>query len=193
MGKRLIPVNKEEAKRLKKMLKLGKNTVEIKRIMIMINYLNGNNTDEVVKNMWVSKQTVLNTIYRYKEDKENFYKTKFTGRRPTKESIKRKEEIKNIIEERLKKWELIDIKDVEEEYKRRTGKEIKYKEVWRYIRKELKYNYQKPYVRDKRQPKEAEKIVKGRITKAIIKVWIEERIIDAESIKNKKTIFGGCI
>ena len=129
MGKRLIPVNKNEAKRLSKILKLGKNTVEVKRIMIMINYLNGNNTDEVAKSMSVSKQTVLNTIYRYKEDKENFYKTNFTWRRPTKESIRRKEEIKNIIEERLKKWELIDIKDVEEEYKRRTGKEIKYKEV----------------------------------------------------------------
>jgi len=187
--KRLVEVNKEKAKELKKKLKYTKNSVEAKRIMIMINYLMWNNSDEVVKNLWVSKQTVLNTIHAYIEDEENFYKTKFTWRRPSKKSEKIKRKLEDIIENKLNNWELVDIKDIEEEYNKKTEEKLKYHQVWWYVRKVLWYNYQKPEVKDKRQSEYAEEIFKWRLTKAIIKIWIEEKEIDAYAIKNKKNFF----
>lgn len=187
--KRLLEINKEEAKELKKKLKEAKNSVEAKRIMIMINYLRWSNTDKVVKNLWVSKWTVLNTIHAYIKDKENFYKTNFTWKRASKKSKKIKERIKNIIEDKLNKWELVDIKDIEEEYNKKSEEKLEYYQVWWYIRKVLWYNYQKPEVKDKRQDEHAEEIFKWRLTKAIIEIWIEEKEIDAHAIKNKKTIF----
>lgn len=187
--KRLLEINKEEAKELKKKLKEAKNSVEAKIIMIMINYLRWSNTDKVVKNLWVSKWTVLNTIHAYIKDKENFYKTNFTWKRASKKSKKIKERIKNIIEDKLNKWELVDIKDIEEEYNKKSEEKLEYYQVWWYIRKVLWYNYQKPEVKDKRQDEHAEEIFKWRLTKAIIEIWIEEKEIDAHAIKNKKTIF----
>ena len=187
--KRLVEINKEEAKELKKKLKEAKNSVEAKRIMIMINYLRWSNTDKVVKNLWVSKWTVLNTIHAYIKDKENFYKTNFTWKRASNKSKKIKERIKDIIEDKLNKWELVDIKDVEEEYNKKSEEKLEYHQVWWYIRKVLWYNYQKPEVKDKRQDEHAKEIFKWRLTKAIIEIWIEEKKIDAYAIKNKKTIF----
>ena len=189
MGKRILEVNKKEAKELKKKLRYVKNSVEVKRIMIMVNYLNWYNTKEVGKNLSVSEWTVCNTLKAYKEDKDNFYKTRFTGRRPSKKSNEIKGKIEKIIEDKINKWEMIDLKDIEEEYNRKEKDKVTYKQIWWYVRKRLWYNYQKPYVRDKRKSEYAEKIVKWRLTREIIKIWIEENKIDAESIKNKKTKF----
>jgi hypothetical protein len=44
-------------------------------------------------------------------------------------------------------------------------------------------------VTNKKQPEHAEKIIKWRLTKAIIEVRISEKNIDAVAIKNKKTKF----
>jgi len=66
---------------------------------------------------------------------------------------------------------------------------LSYFKVWWYLRERLWYNYQKPYIKDKRQPENAEEIAKWRLTKEIIRIWIEEKEIDAYAIKNKKNIF----
>jgi uncharacterized protein (UPF0212 family) len=47
------------------------------------------------------------------------------------------------------------------------------------IRKHFSYNYQKPFVTNTKQSEHAEKIIKGRLTKAILKVAVEEKYIDA--------------
>jgi hypothetical protein len=53
----------------------------------------------------------------------------------------------------------------------------------------MKYNYQKPYVTSSKQDKYAKQIAEGRLRKAIYTIAIEEKEIDADSIKNKKTKF----
>jgi len=188
--KRKIAVNKEEVKRLKKKLKDTKNTVEVKRLMIMIVYLWGQNTKQVSDTLKVSNQTVINTINKYIKNKEDFYKTSFTGRKISKKSENIRKKLELIVEEKLNKWEIIDIKDVADIYNRKEEDKLEYYKVWWYLRKVIWYNYQKPYVKDKRQSEHAEEILRWRLTKAIIEIWKEEREIDAYAIKNKKNFFG---
>lgn len=188
--KRKVEKSIEEAKRLKKEMKHAKNSVESKRIMIMINYLSWNNTDDVVKMMVVGKSTVLNAINAYIEDPKSFYKTKFTWRRRTKKSNEVINKIDKIIKKKEEKGEYMDINDILYTYNMSSkGKEITYKKCWKTIRQILWYNYQKPYIRDTRQSEYAEEILNGRIRKAITNVWIKEKMIDADDIKNKKTNF----
>jgi len=187
---RKIEKNIKKAKELKKELKKAKNSVEAKRIMIMINYFSGNNTDEVVKMMVVGKSTVMNSINRYIKDPKWFYKTKFTGKRRTKESRKMINKIDKIIKKKEKNKEYMDISDILEVYNRSSKcKEITYNKCWGIIRRVLRYNYQKPYIEDTRQSKYAKEILSWRLRKAITKIGIEERLIDADDIKNKKTKF----
>lgn len=187
---RKLEKNINKAKELKKELKKAKNSVEAKRIMIMINYLSGNNTDEVVKMMIVGKSTVMNSINRYIKDPENFYKTKFTGKRRTKESNMIVKKIDKIIKKKEENKEYMDINDILEAYNRSSkGKKISYRKCWEIVRKVLRYNYQKPYIEDTRQSEYAKEILSGRLRKAITKIGIEEKLIDADDIKNKKTKF----
>ena len=79
--------------------------------------------------MHTSAEIVKNLVDKYIEDKENFYKTNFTWRRASKKSKKIKEEIEKIIEEKLNKWELVDIKDIEEEYNKKWEEKLKYYQV----------------------------------------------------------------
>jgi len=187
---RKIKGNISKSKELKKELKNARNSVEAKRIMIMINYLSWNNTDEVVKMIMVSKWTVMNTINKYIKDPKNFYKTSFTGKKRTNKSSKVIKKIEKIIEKKEKNKEYMDISDILYEYNRSTKEEkITYYKCWEIIRRILWYNYQKPYIEDTRQSEYAKEILSWRLRKAITKIWIEERLIDADDIKNKKTKF----
>jgi len=189
-GKRKIPVDKEKAKALKKLLKICKNSIEQQRVSIMIVYLWWKSTGEVSKILWVSKWTVQAATDKYLIDKENFYKTKYKGKIEKKERISLKEEVKEYIEKNIEEGEHIDINTVLRYINKKHNKEvIDYHGMWRIIRSWYWYNYQKPFVRNKKQSDHAKEIIKGRLTKAIIKVWIEERDIDASAIKNKKTKF----
>ena len=84
---RLLSINKEEAIRLKNELKYVKNSIESKRINLMIVYLSTNiSWNKVWDMLKISHWTVSNTIKEYIKDPEKFYKTNFTGKRRTKDS-----------------------------------------------------------------------------------------------------------
>jgi hypothetical protein len=53
----------------------------------------------------------------------------------------------------------------------------------------MNYNYQKPFVTNEKQSEYAKKIIEWRMRKAIYEVWLEEKEVDAKSVKNKKTKF----
>ncbi len=189
-GKRKIDVNKEEAKSLKKKLNKAKNTTEIKRINIMIVYLWWKNTSDTSKILWVSKYTTQKITDLYIEDKENFYKTNYKWKTETKERMKLKKEIKETVENKIENNEYLDINEVLRTINKKHNETVTNYHWMRWIlRKWFWYNYQKPFVRNKKKSKYAKDIIKGRLTKAIIKVWIEENDIDAVAVKNKKTKF----
>ena len=190
-GKRKIPADPEKVKKLRKKLKDCKNSIESKRMNIMIVYLNWADIEKTAKILWISKATIRRTTNRYVEDEEWFYKTKFRGRVESEKKKELKQEVKEVVERRIDKWEYIDINDVVRRINKMHKKEvIDYNTARLILRRGLKYNYQKPFIRNKKSSKHAKEIVKGRLTKAIIKVWLEERDIDAEAIKNKKRKFG---
>lgn len=192
--KRKLPMNKESVKLLKKVMKDCKNTVEQQRVNIMIVYLWGKNISETTEILWVSSWTVQSTINKYIKNKDNFHKTKYKGKIETKKRIELKSEVKEFIEKNMDEWEHIDVNTVLRKVNKKYWEEvIDYHGMWWIIRKWFWYNYQKPFVRNKKQSEHSEKIFKGRFTKAVIKVWIEEKDIDAYAIKNKKTKFGKVI
>jgi hypothetical protein len=82
----------------------------------------------------------------------------------------------------------IDISDVRRELNK-NGWEFNYWTTWRLTRKQLKLNYQKPFITSDKQDEFAKQIAEGRIRKAVLQVAIEEKEIDADSVKNKKTKF----
>ena len=189
MLRRKIEVNPEEVKRLKKELKNAKNSIESKRIMIMITYLWWKGMRQTARILNVSTDTVEKTVNRYIKDKYNFYKTNYRWRKVSEKSKRIMRKLNKLVEEKINKWEYVDIKDIEKEYNRKNEEKLSYFKIWWYLRRRLRYNYQKPYIKDKRQPEQAEEILKWRLTKEIIRIWIEEREIDAYAIKNKKNIF----
>jgi hypothetical protein len=157
--------------------------------MIMITYLWWKGMNQTSKILSTSSDTVKKTISRYIENKYDFYKTNYTWRKTSEKSKKIMNELNKLVEEKINKWEYVDIKDIEKEYNRKNKEKLSYFKVWWYLRERLWYNYQKPYIKDKRQPENAEEIAKWRLTKEIIRIWIEEKEIDAYAIKNKKNIF----
>ncbi len=186
-GKRKIPADKNKAKEVKRLLKECKNTIEQKRVNIMVVYLWWADMAWVYKALWGSKSTIENTIKKYLEDETTFYKTQYKGKIVTEERKNLKEQIREKVENSIEEGNHIDISDIVRHINKAYNKEvIDYQWVWRILRKFFWYNYQKPFVRNKKSSEYAKEIIKWRLTKTIIKVWLEENNIDAESIKNKK-------
>lgn len=187
---RKLPKDTEKAKELKKRLKECTNSIESKRMNIMIVYLNWSNVVEVQNTLWVSWYTVIQTINRYIEDQDNFYKTKYPWRPKSNEWKTIEERINKIIVDAYEKWEYLDIHWIQERYnkKYKKSKILNYRQTWTVVRERLKYKYQKPYIVDKRKPENAEKIVKERIREAIEKVAKKEWI-EVKRLKNKKIDF----
>ena len=186
MANRKLPVNQDEAGRVKKKLRKARNNTERVRIEIMVKYFKWKNSREVSEGLWISKSTVQNAIDKYIELWiDEFYKTKHKGRPESKRSIEAKQKIKKMIKE--KKGE-IDINDVKRELNK-DWSEFGYRTIWWLVRKQLECNYQKPFVTNSKQSEYAKEIAEGRLRKAVIEVWIEERKVDAKSVKNKKTKF----
>lgn len=185
---RLLPQNISETKRLKTILKDAKNSVESRRIMIAIVYMGGKNMEETCSALQTSFWTVSTTMRAYKKDKVSFYKTAFKGRMLSKEKIELKNEVEKMIIEAETKQENIDIQDVRRIINKKYKKEIlTYHQAWSLVRMRLRSNYQKPYVKSHKQPENAEDILKERFTEALIKIGLEEKLIDGRDIKNKKT------
>jgi hypothetical protein len=190
--KRKIEVDLVKAKEVKNLLKLCKNDIERKRITIMSVYLWWKDTDKTASILWVSVWTVTRTIALYIEAPEWFYKTSYKGKIVTDERKKLKEEVKAYVEKKIENMENIDINWVLRDLNKKNNKETTtYNWMRRILRKNLNYNYHKPFVTNQKQSEHAEKVVKWRLTKAILEVALEEKNIDAESIKNKKTKIGG--
>jgi len=189
-GKRKIPVNIEEVKKLKLLLKNCKNSVEQKRVQIMIVYLWWKSADNTAYILNISKWTVQNVTDLYIKDKENFYKTNYKWKVETEERKKLKLEVKELVEEWINKNKFFDINGILRTINKRYNKEVTNYHWMRWIiREALAYNYQKPSVRNQKKPKFAEEIIKGRLTKAIIQVWLKEVDVDSFAIKNKKNKF----
>ena len=182
MSKRKIPVNKEKAKEIKKLLWKAKNNVERKRIAIMVQYLSGSSMDKIVNSMMVSKTTVSRTVKRYEQDESNFFDTNYQWRI---ESVSMRE-----LAEQAKKYisseENLDINGLKRKLEKENGRSYEYKNIHWLVRKKLWYNYQKPFVTNEKQSPHAKEMAEWRLRKAIYEVALEEREIDVECVKNKK-------
>jgi hypothetical protein len=72
-----------------------------------------------------------------------------------------KTEIKSLVDEKINKEENIDINETLRQINKKHGSEVlTYSAMWFILRKQWKYNYQKPFVTNKKQPEHAEKIIK---------------------------------
>ncbi len=184
MYKRKLQVDKEKGKELKKKLVEAKNNTERVRISIMVEYLKWKNTVQVSEWLWISHWTVCIALNKYIKEWENdFYKTNYKWTIESEEHKKVKKEIEKMIKNSKTP---MDINDIKKELNKQ-GKDYDYHKVWWFIRKRLWYNYQKPYVTNRKQSDHAKEIIEGRLSKAIYGVALEEREIDADAIKNKKT------
>jgi hypothetical protein len=192
MSNRKLPIDKEESKRVRGMLSQCKNSVERLRVMIVATYLWGKNTAETYASLWTFQSTVVKVIQQYVEDKDWFYKTKYKWKKTSEKNQKLKEDIKRYIEKWIEASNPIDINDVRKAMNKKYGEDvINYVQCRSIIRQHFKYNYQKPYVTSRKQPEHAKDIAEWRLRKAIFRIGIEEKKIDAQAIKNKKTKFWG--
>lgn len=190
--RRKIVTNKEEAKIVKRLLSKCKNKVERIRVIVISTYLWGKNTEETRILLWMSQWTILKIINAYMTDKELFYKTHYKWKKTSERNQEIKDEIKKYIDESIENERPIDINDVRIKINKKYKEEVlDYGKCWVIVRRFFKYNYQKPYVTNKKQPEYAKEIAEWRLRKAIFKVVLEEWEIDAESIKNKKTKIWG--
>jgi len=181
-------MSKEKAKQVKRLLWDCKNDIERKRVTIMTVYLWGKDTDNTANTLWVSVWTVTKVINLYVTNPEWFYKTNFKWKIETEERKKLKEEIKEYVEKKIISEENLDINCVLRDMNKMYDKEVTTYNGMRWIlRKYFQYNYQKPFVKNQKKPEYAEEIIKWRLTKAVLEIAIEERNIDGEDIKNKKT------
>lgn len=188
MRQRKIIANTEEAKKLKTIIKLVKNNTEINRINIMIIYLWWKNTTETRKILQVSSRTVEETVDRYLHDKDNFYKTNFVWRLLSNEKKELIEEVKNIVIKSTENEENLDINDVLKIINSKHKKEVlNYRQTWNILRNNIKCNYQKPYVKNYKQPENAKEILQSRLHDAIIQIWEKEWIVFTTCDNNKKT------
>lgn len=192
---RKIKINKEEAKRIKKeILPKAKNNIERKRINSIIAYLNWMSTLDIYNKLWISKNVVTNVTNLYMKDKDNFYQTNYKWKIETQEWKIITERVINILNEYNESGKMIDIQTLWKEYNKRykSSKILEYDQVWYIVRRKCKFNYQKPYIKDKRQPKKAKKILKDRIQewyeKALEKEWIEVTRLKNKKISNQANI-----
>lgn len=187
MNKRKVPIDKEKAKQISKLFSKANNNAERKRIQVMVSYLNWLNYKKIIES-WIANNTCIKiTIERYIENENNFFKTNRTWRQYSNERDIITNEIEKIIKEESKKWHLIDIHTLRDIYNRRNKKWkiLKYKQVWYVVRKRLKLKYQKPYIKDKRRPIDAESILRSRIEEGYKKV-LEKEWFEENRLKNKK-------
>lgn len=192
---RKIEINKEEAKRIRKeILPKAKNNIERKRINSIIAYLNWMSTLDIYKKLWISKNVVTNVTNLYMKDKDNFYQTNYKWKIETQEWKIITERVINILNEYNESGKIIDIQTLWKEYNKRykSSKILEYDQVWYIVRRKCKFNYQKPYIKDKRQPKKAKKILKDSIQewyeKALEKEWIEVIRLKNKKISNQANI-----
>lgn len=186
--KRKVVADIAKVKAVKALFIKCKNDIERKRITIMSVYLWWKDSAGTATTLWVSRGTVTKTIALYIDNPEWFYKTKHKGKIVTEERRQLKEAVKKYVDEKIDNMENIDINWVLREFNRKNNKEVTTYNWMRWIiRESLDYNYHKPFITNQKQSDHAEKIVKWRLTKAILEVALEEKQFDAESIKNKKT------
>lgn len=190
MSKRLIPADQQIAKKLKSMLPEAKNSIESKRIMIMVVYMWWANMPETKKILKVSSSTIEKTVRRYLINQEWFYKTNLKGRQYSDEKKILLSEITELIKESDAKEENIDILDVNRTINNKYWmQKLDYHQTWSLVRGALKMNYQKPFVKNIKQPINAQEILMERFTEAIIHIWLETKTLDEKDILNKKTKF----
>jgi transposase len=190
MSNRLLPVDHQIAKNLKAMLPKAKNSIETKRITIMVIYMWWANIPTTKKILKVSSSTVENTVKKYIIDQENFYKTNLKGRQYSDEKKVLLAEISELVKKSDKDNENIDIPDVNRIINKRYWIEkLDYHQTRSLVRSVLKMNYQKPFVTNIKKPTNAEEILMERFTEAVIKVWLETNTLDEKDILNKKTKF----
>lgn len=182
MPKRLLEVNREEAKVVKSRLPNAKNDTERKRIQIVVLYLWWQNTAKVRESMLVSNVTVLKAVNGYKEKWEDFYKTNWKWRQENEYHKKLATQAKAII----KSGENVDINEVKRKLEKMNGEEYGYEKIHWLVRRKLWYNYQKPFVTSKKQSEYAKEIAEWRMRKWLFEIGLEEWKIDAESVQNKK-------
>lgn len=186
---RLIEPSIEKSKKVKKLLKNAKNQIETKRINIVATYLRLWSIEKVYKATWCWKWTIEKAIKWYKEDPENFYKTKYPWRQKSNEWKEIEDKINRIIEEREKKWLATDIETVREIFNRRYKniKILNYSQARYVVRQKLNFSYQKPYITDSRKPDNAEEILKERIEEGFEKVdELEKQRLKDKWLQNKK-------
>lgn len=185
MWRRALEVDIEKAKEVDNLLKEAKNNIERKRIMAMSAYLRWLSYIEIEK-AWLWTDTVMsNIIKKYKINQTTFYKTNYNWKPISQERQIIYDRVREIIDNWLEKWDLLDLEEVQRRYNNKYWKHhrISYKQTWDIVRDRLKYKYQKPYIIDKRKPENADQILKERFEEAINEIAEQEWI---ENCENKK-------
>lgn len=146
-----------EIKILRKLRK-WKNNVEIWRIDIMIEVLRWAKYKEIIERFKTTKDRIALVKRRYKNDKENFFKTNYKW---AKETITKETTDKIIlyIKEKQEKNKWVDLYEILD-FLWFERNEKNYNKIWYITRRKLNLNYQKPYIRDKKSPDNAEEILK---------------------------------
>lgn len=153
----MVSTTKNEIIRLRKMRK-WKNNVEIKRIDIAIEQINWKGYKEIKKNLNCWESNISYVKKAYARDKNTFYKTNYRWAKETyKENYTNK--ILKFIKEKIinNKWS--SIRDIVEFLWLERNKKS-YNSVRYITRRRLQLNYQKPYIKDKKSPDNAEDILK---------------------------------
>jgi len=130
-------------------------------------------TTTQIMEWWIWGHTVINTaINKYKQDPDTFYKSSRPWKKISKEWQEIYDLIKKIIEEVDIKWEIIDIEELRRKYNSRRWKlkKLSYKQAWDIVRTRLKYNYQKPYIIDRRKKEWGEEELKTNLKETIGKI-----------------------
>lgn len=146
-----------EINRLRRLRK-WKNSVEIWRIDIMIESLMWAKYKEIIERFKTTKDRIALVRKRYKEDRDNFFKTnyKWAKEQITKETT---DKIISYIKKQQEKNKWVDLYGILDLLWLERN-EKNYNKIWYITRRKLKLNYQKPYIKDKKSPDNAQEILK---------------------------------
>ena len=155
MPRKVVLVKHVTYEELLELYKKEKNAETKERLLAIKLYYEGYKDYEIAKILNKRDTTIRKWKKRWnKKGYEGLKRKRKGGRKPRLS----REEWKKIAEKAAK--EGMDLKEVVVYVKKEYGVEYSYKGVWKNIRKILKLNYGKPYILDKRKPKNAEEILK---------------------------------
>jgi transposase len=122
------------------------------RLLAILFLYEGNSISHTAQLVKVSRQTVSNWLSSWNKLAYQGLKPSFSGGYPPRLSQKEWDELVESVKDKG-----YDIEQVRQQLMREKGVEYTYKMVWYKLRKEYKLPYSKPYMENKKMPKDAQK------------------------------------